>query len=229
MPSSAASEQKELKRKIKDLITKRNAQQRDFDELQKFCERSEKEKKPNARTLAKKYIKTLKDASDEMAGAQSCLQELVRYVEARVAKVNKENADIWTHYNVRILAPGSKVAAYSSNMWMLAIVRNWIPARRRYDVIDGDEKQTAERRKHYILEPTKIVPLPSLTEYPLSQRRIFKPGMRVFAIYPNTTTFYGCRVMSQPKLRDHTPKYVVLFDDDSNIRRQGSIATLKHF
>mmetsp|Transcript_16096 Transcript_16096/g.22479 ORF Transcript_16096/g.22479 Transcript_16096/m.22479 type:complete len:234 (-) Transcript_16096:96-797(-) len=213
MPTtSVTAEQKELKRNVRELFTKRIAQQRDFDELQKFCEKS---KTADGRGLVKRYLKGLKDASEEMTLAQTCLEGLLRYVKARVDRVQRENADIWSHAGKRVLPAGSKVAANTSeNLWVLARIDQYMAARQRYHVVDDDEKQDVETRKRYKLEASKIIPLPSLGEYPITHRKIFRPGERVFAVYPNTTAFYKARVVTQPNKKDADPKYQLLFEDD---------------
>mmetsp|Transcript_20405 Transcript_20405/g.39433 ORF Transcript_20405/g.39433 Transcript_20405/m.39433 type:complete len:248 (+) Transcript_20405:73-816(+) len=222
MPSSFPAEHKELKRNLRELHQKRLVQNRDFDECQKFCERLPTEKKPNHRGLVKRYMKAVKDAADEMTLAQTCLQNMVRYVEHRIEEIYQNNADIWTHAGTgRILPDGSKVAARTSeNLWMLYLIDHYLPApRNRYDVVDADSQQPMEERKHKKLEPSKLIPLPDLDEYPLNKRRIFKPGEWCFAIYPGTTAFYRAKVIQIPNKRESEPKYKLQFEEDDGAQR----------
>ncbi|GAB5356783.1 hypothetical protein AAMO2058_000318500 [Amorphochlora amoebiformis] len=210
-------EEKDLKGKLRELHKKRITQQREYDDLQKFCEKFKTDSKLTPKIFVKRYLNSLKNASDEMSSAQICLEGLVRYVQGRISKIHQENADIWIHDHTTILKNGSKVAANTSeNLWVLAMVDRYIPQRGRYHVIDADAQQSVESRKHYKLEPSKLIPLPSLDQYPITKRRIFKPNEWVFAMYPGTTAFYRAKVLSSPNSKDSPPRYTLEFEDDGN-------------
>mmetsp|Transcript_19113 Transcript_19113/g.34175 ORF Transcript_19113/g.34175 Transcript_19113/m.34175 type:complete len:242 (+) Transcript_19113:163-888(+) len=226
MPSNALTkEQNELKRSLRELHQKRMAEQRDYEDLQKFCKKLKKDKNATSKGLVDRYVKAMKDSADEMVLAQTCLQSLQRYVDGRVEKIYQENADIWAHAGKRILPSGSKVAACTSeNLWVLAQVDSYHQGRQRYHVTDADAQQAKEFRKHYKLEASKLIPLPPLSEFPLNKRRLFKPGEWVFAVYPTTTAFYKARVLAGPKQNskkgDAVPKYKLEFEDDGNEIRE---------
>eukprot|EP00468_Gymnochlora_sp_CCMP2014_P012498 CAMPEP_0167758604 /NCGR_PEP_ID=MMETSP0110_2-20121227/10558_1 /TAXON_ID=629695 /ORGANISM="Gymnochlora sp., Strain CCMP2014" /LENGTH=214 /DNA_ID=CAMNT_0007644893 /DNA_START=72 /DNA_END=716 /DNA_ORIENTATION=+ len=198
------------------------SQAKDFDDLQKFCEKFKGDSKATTRAFLKRYLRCMQTSSEEVTLAQTCLQGLTRYVEHRIEKVYQNHADIWTHAGTeRKLAPESKVAAMTSeNLWVLVSVHSYIPQRDRYHVIDADTQQAMETRKHYKLEPSKLIPLPSFKEYPITKRRIFKPDEWVFAMYPGTTAFYRARVISAPNRKDPAPKYTLEFADDNNKKCQ---------
>lgn len=87
--------------------------------------------------------------------------------------------------------------------------------RPKYEVLDEDTGEGGEggengmpsRQKRYVLDPRKILPLPSLQEVPLSKRKEFGKGTRVLAVFPTggITTLYPAEVLQPPrKVRTHT-------------------------
>jgi hypothetical protein len=79
---------------------------------------------------------------------------------------------------------------------------------------DGAPQQPA-RQKRYLLDPRKILPLPSLSVVPLSSRREFGKGSRVLAVFPEggITVLYPAQVVAPPK-KNKNREYTLMFDDD---------------
>lgn len=89
--------------------------------------------------------------------------------------------------------------------------------RPKYEVLDEDAGEGGEgeaessgmpsRQKRYVLDPRKVLPLPSLQEVPLSRRKEFGKGTRVLAVFPigGITVLYPAEVLQPPrKVRAHT-------------------------
>ena len=119
------------------------------------------------------------------------------------------------------IPPKSKVAARISGaseesgysgFWILASVLKYYPDKNRYDVIDednsDDEETTHTDRKTYKLNKNHIVQLP--TDF--SQHKPFKKGDQVFAVFPDTTTFYPAIVDTAPT--KNSKNYYLKFEDD---------------
>ncbi|KAL9642178.1 hypothetical protein ABK040_007182 [Willaertia magna] len=117
---------------------------------------------------------------------------------------------------------GSKVAARISGtteesgdtgFWILASVVKYIPDKGRYEVEDedpGDEENPGKKR--YKLNKKHIIPLP--TDF--SQHKVFKKGDQVFAIFPNTTTFYRAIVKTLPTAKNQRNYYLEFEDDEED-------------
>jgi hypothetical protein len=76
------------------------------------------------------------------------------------------------------------------------------------------------RQKRYLLDPRKVLPLPSLEQVPLSARREFPKGTRVLAVFPvgGITVLYPAEVVQAPKRRKNN-EYLLMFDDDEEVHR----------
>jgi len=135
-----------------------------------------------------------------------------------------KKGDICNHEGT-ILPKGSQVAALVDQhsvprLWILASIRSYLAERDKYEVMDedaGDEKNEP-LKKVYTLDATKIVPLPSLQDVPLTVRRQFARNEKVLAIYPGTTVLYPSIVIQAPR-KTKTDDYVLLFDDDEGQNR----------
>ena len=112
--------------------------------------------------------------------------------------------------NGTIVPNNSQVAALVDEhsrpqLWILASVLGYRPGPRpKYEVIDldaGDESNPNPVRKKYILDIKKIIPLPTLDEYPMSKRKEFSKGTRVLAVFPvgGITVLYPADVVAGPK------------------------------
>jgi len=137
--------------------------------------------------------------------------------------------DIWDHSQT-ILPVGTQVAALvdahsKPKLWILASIRSFSSERLRYEVIDedpGDAQNPDPVRKTYILQQSKIIPLPSLAEFGVSVRRQFAKNEKVLAIYPSTTVLYPAHVVQPPK-KTKTDEYLLEFVDDDS--QQKSVHT----
>ena len=149
----------------------------------------------------------------------------------RVARKN-----VWDH-STYVLESGQFIAALTDpnskpRLWIMARVKKYVSSRgrERYQVVD-DEDDNNPIKKVYTLDADRVVPLYTLEEVPLDDRRIFKANTRVLAHYPDTTVFYPCIVIRPPVVgaskrggrrrskngsggAAREDKYVLMFDDD---------------
>jgi len=186
-------------------------------ELQRLSESLDKLKRILARRETKiKKRKTIDDPTLDM--------DISALSESKRLSTAPRKGDIWNHEGT-ILPKGSQVAALVDQhsvprLWILASIRSYSAERDRYEVMDedaGDEKNEP-LKKVYTLDATKIVPLPSLQDVPLTVRRQFARNERVLAIYPGTTVLYPSLVIQAPR-KTKTDDYVLLFDDDEGQNR----------
>ena len=107
---------------------------------------------------------------------------------------------------------GATEESGDSGFWILASILKYYPDKNRYDVIDednsDDEESTSTDRKTYKLNKNHIVQLPT----DMSQHKLFKKGDKVFAVFPDTTTFYPAIVDSVPTKT--SKNYSLKFEDD---------------
>lgn len=137
----------------------------------------------------------------------------------------KHKLDIWSHdYTQQDLPIGLRVAALTDGdsqprMWIVAqIVAFKVRPRAMYEVADIDSDTSnnnniQQRRKTYILDTNKIIPLPTLCDIPLNKRREFSVDQRILAVFPETTTLYPAYVVAKAKHRKLNT-YLLRFDDD---------------
>lgn len=139
-----------------------------------------------------------------------------------------KRGDVWNHEG-GMLPIGTEVVALTdaeSNMWILAEVIGHRRSAGRpliYEVADndaGDDAGGPPRRKRYALSADRIIPLPTLVEFPLSRRAEFSAGQEVLALYPadGVTTFYKATVVKSAKKR-RMNAYLLRFDDDNDEER----------
>lgn len=181
------------------------------------------------------YRDALVAGAEEFKAASGALEKLLRYMAARgEAKRRKDAAaassssrgaagpprkgDIWAHDSY-VLPIGQLVAANTDSTseiktWILSSVQKYMPTRERYSIVDADPQASSVYKKVYTLDAARVVPLYSLEKYPLAARRILRG--RVLALYPDTSTFYECRVVSLLK----KGAYRVVFDDDDEKVRE---------
>jgi len=183
-------------------------------ELQKICAKHERKEK---------------NKKSKTGGAGAGTAALMAAVEApkqptRPSSSSKRvdpKLDVWSHEG-RILQPGTPVAALTdphSNppLWIIASVVKYLGSERKkpmYEVVDDDPDGA---RKHYLLEPKRLICLPSLAQVPLSKRREFAKGERVLAVFPGTTVLYPATVLGPPNEAAKT--YPLMFDDDDGLHR----------
>jgi len=116
------------------------------------------------------------------------------------------------------LKPGRLVAAQIAKLkkpqqWILARVVRYLLDKKKYEVEDEDpgDDENNPVRKHYILSIQHVVPLPqgdvTDPEYPKDST--------VFAVFPNTTTFYTAIVVAPPK-KKRNGEYTLRFADDED-------------
>lgn len=153
------------------------------------------------------------------------------------------NGNVWTVDPNETLPPGTLVAALtdpSANLWILATiegVRPRVPNRPLvYEVVDDEEPPAVDnssnhpaayampmshgRRKKYALMASRVIPLPSLAEYGITERMEFNTGRVVLALFPEdgVTTFYRAIVVKSARKR-RSNYYQLMFDDDGKVRR----------
>jgi len=152
----------------------------------------------------------------------------------RVPVLNKnDRLNIWHHDAHSVLPNGSAIAALIDEhsippLWIQSSVKGYRGgARPKYEVVDEDPGDPAEdgtsgpaRQKRYLLDPRKILPLPSLEQVPLSSRKEFSKGTRVLAVFPTggITVLYPAQVVQPPKKRKSN-EYLLMFDDDEEVHR----------
>jgi len=126
------------------------------------------------------------------------------------------------------LKPGRLVAAQIAKVkrqqqWILARVVRYLRDKKKYEVEDEDPGDDLEHpvRKHYTVGLAHILALPkgdaNDPEYP-------KDTM-VFAVFPNTTTFYTAIVAATPSKKKKNGEYMLRFADDED--EQGHTPTRK--
>nr|CAG4711481.1 unnamed protein product [Naegleria fowleri] len=106
---------------------------------------------------------------------------------------------------------GASEESGDSGFWILASILKYYPDKNRYDVIDednSDDESSSSDRKTYKLNKNHIVQLP--TDF--SQHKPFKKGDKVFAVFPDTTTFYPAIVDTVPT--KNSKNYYLKFEDD---------------
>ncbi|KAG2387207.1 hypothetical protein C9374_001539 [Naegleria lovaniensis] len=106
---------------------------------------------------------------------------------------------------------GASEESGDSGFWILASILKYYPDKNRYDVIDednSDDESSTSERKTYKLNKNHIVQLP--TDF--SQHKPFKKGEQVFAVFPDTTTFYPAIVDTAPT--KNSKNYYLKFEDD---------------
>jgi SAGA-associated factor 29 len=195
------------------------------------------------------YRRVLTSAAEEAQLAGQCLQRLKRIVREQIAEQRSAAAkrpttemqrpnlpaaqlaagDIWTHTDY-VLSVGQEVAALidpnsEPKLWFLTSVQRFLAPRERYQVVDedpGDEDNPNPVRKVYTVQASRVVPLYSLDVFPLSQRRKFRVGERIMALFPGTTTFYPCNVIAVPgtAAAASAAEYTLTFDDDDETERR---------
>jgi hypothetical protein len=154
----------------------------------------------------------------------------------RVPVLNRnDKLNIWYHDAHSVLPVGAPVAALVDEhsippLWIQCSIRSYRSGHRaKYEVIDEDPGDVNEdeigaggegspqpaRQKRYLLDPRKILPLPSLQSVPLSARKEFPKGTRVLAVFPTggITVLYPAQVVAPPKKRKNN-EYLLMFDDD---------------
>jgi len=101
--------------------------------------------------------------------------------------------------------------------WILARIVRYLRDKKKYEVEDEDpgEDENNPVRKHFTLSTSCVVPLPrgdgTDPEYP-------KDSL-VFAVFPNTTTFYTAIVAASPKKKRNGEYLLKFFDDEDVIRK----------
>eukprot|EP01104_Vermistella_antarctica_P008375 TRINITY_DN2089_c0_g1_i1.p1 TRINITY_DN2089_c0_g1~~TRINITY_DN2089_c0_g1_i1.p1 ORF type:complete len:239 (-),score=50.09 TRINITY_DN2089_c0_g1_i1:817-1533(-) len=101
---------------------------------------------------------------------------------------------------------GDEVCANGEeDSWILCHVREVLPANTGFVVVDADDKVTLFR-----LPPSRVIALPKAL--PMGQVQHPK-GSVVFAVFPETTTFFQGTVVNVPK-RKKDKEYEILFEDD---------------
>ena len=137
---------------------------------------------------------------------------------------------VWSHRN-GILPIGSDVAALTDDgLWVLGHVlgvRPKAPGARAvvYDVVDDDPGDpatgTAPKRKLYLQPPHRVIPLPSLEEFPVTRRLELVAGEQVLALFPEdgVTAFYKATVVKSARKR-RASSYLLRFDDDNEQERE---------
>lgn len=114
-----------------------------------------------------------------------------------------------------ISKPGDYVAARvrgsdGDENWILAEVISFNAGTNKYEVDDIDE----EGKERHLLSRRRIVPLPLMKANPeTNPEALFKKGMLVMALYPQTTCFYRALVERPPD--GPIDDYSVLFEDNS--------------
>lgn len=127
--------------------------------------------------------------------------------------ISYEPNDIWTHNPTECDLPCSlRVCGMTDRnsippIWILCYIDN-IKQRPKlmYEVRDIDSG------KHHLLPPDSILPLPTLHDIALSQRKLFNIDDDVLAWFPSTTVMYPAKVVKQPT--KNKSYYVLQFDDD---------------
>jgi hypothetical protein len=139
-----------------------------------------------------------------------------------------------------VFPAGLDVAALTdadSSLWILGRITALRPrvAQRAqvYEVLDADQEMEAALaaagarrggaggvKKKIALTADRLVPLPSLREFPAHARVEFPAGKKVLALYPvdNVSSFYRCTVVRSAKKRGDAV-YEVLFEDDGDAPR----------
>ena len=119
-----------------------------------------------------------------------------------------------------ILQKGDQVAAMVDE-WILANVVSYSVDDAMYEVEDAeDEEEKPGTRKHYLLPPTNIIPIPK----GIDTRPEFAAQKKVLALFPSTSCFYRATVVVPPSGMPRntvpdTQRYVLIFDDDNNYER----------
>nr|XP_054749507.1 SAGA-associated factor 29-like [Lytechinus pictus] len=114
-----------------------------------------------------------------------------------------------------ISKPGDYIAARvrgsdGDENWILAEVISFNSGTNKYEVDDIDE----EGKERHLLSRRRIVPLPLMKANPeTNPEALFKKGMLVMALYPQTTCFYRALVERPPE--GPIDDYSVLFEDNS--------------
>uniref|UniRef100_F1LB77 SAGA-associated factor 29 n=1 Tax=Ascaris suum TaxID=6253 RepID=F1LB77_ASCSU len=104
---------------------------------------------------------------------------------------------------------GSEVAAFVSDIWMLAEVVS-VNASGVYEVKDVDDEQKAK----YTVRRSRLIPLPIWRADPLRDgHALFPVNAIVLALYPQTTCFYKGVVERVPEKA--SDDYLVAFEDSS--------------
>jgi len=107
------------------------------------------------------------------------------------------------------LAVGTKVAALTPGsrrddaVWIYASVVNYLPHKKKYEVMDEDEGEDGDSPKEYMLSVSNVVELPLQCH--------FEKGDLTLAMFPGTTSFYPAVVVR--RTRDYCE---VQFEDDAD-------------
>ena len=103
------------------------------------------------------------------------------------------------------------IRPHRSNDLILGVVLQYYPDRGEYDAADVDDRSTK-----YTISSKDVFPLD--IPQTLSQRKLSK-GDPIYAIYPDTTSFYKATVAAAPRkgslMTDH-PTILVQFDGDED-------------
>ncbi|KAJ3427771.1 saga-associated factor [Anaeramoeba flamelloides] len=122
-----------------------------------------------------------------------------------------------------IAQPGDLVCTAISNDlgsvdWVLCHVKLFNHEKQEYCLVDYFDENNKSPIKH-IAKPDKVMPLPtslSLHHLPSTE---FEKNTKVYAMYPDTTTFYPAKVLSSPGERRtstfQTYYYVLEFEGDT--------------
>lgn len=99
--------------------------------------------------------------------------------------------------------------AASHELWILGIVKSINEKKKNYQIKDADPDG-----RSYTLDLKNIRLLPTQTE--IKSCRWIVPGLRVLAMYPETTVFYPATVKFESSKENGEDSCVVVFDDDEN-------------
>jgi len=146
---------------------------------------------------SEKHTVTPEESQQQQQAEQQAEQS-----EVADAAVSKESDFDTKHFRDKVAARVS-----SDDQWILASFIKSLD-RNRYEVEDDDVE--AEVKKRYKLHSSRIVMLPKT----LSDHKPYEKGAQVYAVFPDTTTFYPAIVDATPK--HNSPYYQVCFEDDED-------------